>query len=57
MAEAFGIVAGSLTVLEITMKIIQQCKTLVETAHDAPRGSILRFIHHIVITTTGAENK
>ncbi|KAF2677735.1 hypothetical protein K458DRAFT_279402, partial [Lentithecium fluviatile CBS 122367] len=37
MAEVFGVVAGSLTVLEITAKVVKQCKTLMETAHDAPR--------------------
>jgi len=37
MAEAFGVAAGGLTVLELTIKVIKQCKTLIETAHDAPR--------------------
>ncbi|KAH7379601.1 hypothetical protein BKA66DRAFT_550433 [Pyrenochaeta sp. MPI-SDFR-AT-0127] len=44
MAEAFGIVAGTLTVLEITTKIIQQCKALIETANDAPRD-----LRHVLI--------
>jgi hypothetical protein len=37
MAEAFGVVAGVLTVLDLTAKVIKQCKSLLETAHDAPR--------------------
>ena len=42
MAEAFGIVAGGLTVLELTAKVVKQCKSLIETAHDAPRVCMLR---------------
>ena len=37
MAEAFGIAAGALTVIELTSKIISQCKHLIETTRDAPQ--------------------
>ncbi|KAF2106329.1 hypothetical protein BDV96DRAFT_654718 [Lophiotrema nucula] len=37
MAEALGIVSGSLTVLELTVKVFKQCKHLIETTQDAPR--------------------
>jgi len=37
MAEAFGIAAGALTVIELTSKLISQCKYLIETTQDAPQ--------------------
>lgn len=37
MAEAFGVGAGILTVIELTAKITSRCKYLIETAQDAPR--------------------
>jgi hypothetical protein len=37
MAEAFGVAAGALTVIELTAKLISQCKHLIETTRDAPQ--------------------
>ena len=37
MAEAFGIAAGALTVIELTSKLISQCKHLIETTRNAPQ--------------------
>lgn len=37
MAEAFGVAAGALTVIELTSKLIGQCKHLIETTRDAPQ--------------------
>ncbi|KAF2647623.1 hypothetical protein K491DRAFT_699509 [Lophiostoma macrostomum CBS 122681] len=37
MAEPFGIATGALTVLEVTTKLVKTCKSLIETAQDAPR--------------------
>lgn len=37
MAEAFGVAAGALTVIELTSKLIRQCKHLIETTRDAPQ--------------------
>ncbi|KAF1951136.1 hypothetical protein CC80DRAFT_386702, partial [Byssothecium circinans] len=37
MAEAFGVAAGVLTIIELTSKLISQCKHLIETTRDAPQ--------------------
>lgn len=37
MAEAFGIAAGAVTVIEITAKVISKCKHIIRTTHDAPK--------------------
>ena len=44
MAEAFGIAAGALTVIDLTTKAISKCKHLIETANDAPKD-----LRHIFI--------
>jgi hypothetical protein len=44
MAEAFGVAAGIITVIESSAKVIKVCKHLIETAHDAPRDLCHIFI-------------
>jgi hypothetical protein len=44
MAEAFGVAAGVLTVIDLSVKIIAKCKHLIETAHDAPKDLRQIFI-------------
>jgi hypothetical protein len=44
MAEAFGVAASALTVIELTAKIISKCKHLIETAYHAPQDLRQIFI-------------
>ncbi|KAF2469240.1 uncharacterized protein BDR25DRAFT_263686 [Lindgomyces ingoldianus] len=52
MAEAFGIAAGILTVIDLTAKVISKCKHLIETAHDVPRDLRLIFIEISTLKAT-----
>jgi hypothetical protein len=44
MAEAFGVAAGALTVVELSVKVISRCKHLIETTRDAPKD-----LRHVLI--------
>lgn len=44
MAEAFGIAAGVLTVIDLSVKVISKCKHLIETTKDAPKDLRQIFI-------------
>ncbi|KAF1951390.1 hypothetical protein CC80DRAFT_210542 [Byssothecium circinans] len=44
MAEAFGVAAGALTLIEASAKIISRCKHLIETTRDAPKE-----LRHILV--------
>jgi len=52
MAEAFGVAAGALTVIDLTAKVISKCKHLIETAHDAPKDLRHIFIEISSLKTT-----
>jgi hypothetical protein len=44
MAEAFGVAAGVLTVIELSVKVISKCKHLIATTKDAPKDQRQIFI-------------
>ncbi|KAF2732602.1 hypothetical protein EJ04DRAFT_513764 [Polyplosphaeria fusca] len=52
MAEVLGITCGVVTAIETTLKVIKQCKHLIETTHDAPKDLRQIFVEVTSLNAT-----